>query len=327
MTDLVTPPPPPPDVRTPSRSRRAAIALGAAALVLTVVGAFALVSAGRDDDAHAQPLSLVFTAGRSESYSIHQTIDGSLSSELIGGEQPITLDMTQRVTWTVTDVDPRGIATIEVTIDHVSGSVDGRPLPAASTAIPPVEIRVAPDGRVVSAGGLALGGAGQTQGFGFPGMSQLTPILPDDGVAVAPGDTWHKSFSQPFPFGDGKIAFTARSRYERDETIDGTPAALISTDMDVPLDFTVNVGELLDAVGSGDARTGATGLDLLRDATLTYDGAGTISQTSWVDLDAKELLRSRSSGRFDISVGLAGVPGFDGTLRFSGSFSQDVATA
>jgi hypothetical protein len=97
--------------------------------------------------------------------------------------------------------------------------------------------------------------------------------------------------------------------------------------MDVPLDFTVNVGELLDAVGSGDARTGATGLDLLRDATLTYDGAGTISQTSWVDLDAKELLRSRSSGRFDISVGLAGVPGFDGTLRFSGSFSQDVATA
>jgi hypothetical protein len=327
--ETLTVPPPPPTAAEPRppRRRRAGLVAGAVVVVIAVVGALVFVATRDADRAQAQPLALSFAQGDSRSYEIHQTIDGTLSSDLLGGDQPIDLDLTQRVTWAVTDVDGHGVATIEVTVDDISGTVDGQPIPSASSDVPPIEIQVAPDGRVVSAGGLALGGAGQTQGFGFPGMSQITPLLPDDGHAVAPGDTWHTAFSQPFPYGDGTIRFSADSRYDRDETLDGRDAAVIVTDMKVPLDFTLDLADLLDALGGAeDLPAGATGLDLLGDASLTYGGQGTISQTSWVDLGAKELLKSSSTGDFDISVSFAGVPGFEGDLSFTGSFTQDLAT-
>jgi hypothetical protein len=56
-------------------------------------------------------------------------------------------------------------------------------------------------------------------------MGQLTPLLPDEGEMVAVGDSWEKSFSQEFPFGEGTIEFTATSTYERDETVNGREAA------------------------------------------------------------------------------------------------------
>jgi hypothetical protein len=190
--------------------------------------------------------------------------------------------------------------------------------------MPPIEIVIAPDGRVVSAGGLSLGGAGQTQGFGFPGMGQMTPILPDEGDVVAPGDTWEKEFSQDFPFGEGTIEFTATSTYQRNEDVDGREAAVIITDMTVPLDFTFEFQDLIDSLGSDLGASGATGMDMFAGASMAYSGAGTFTQTSWVDLEAEELLRTESSGDFDMTVAFAGVPGFDGTMAFTGTFTQEL---
>src|SRR4029453_6150055 len=123
-------------------------------------------------------------------------------------------------------------------------------------------IQIASDGRVLSAGGLSLGGAGQTQGFGFPGMGQLTPILPDDGDAGSVGDTWDKEFSQDFPFGDGTIEYSATSTYLRNETVDGREAAVIQTQMTVPIDLTLDLAKLLDALDPEIAgAAGAGGLE------------------------------------------------------------------
>jgi hypothetical protein len=319
-------PPTPTPTATPER-RRTGLVFGAIVAVLALVGAFAFVSTRGDDSAQAQALALSFSPGRSETYEIHQTMNGTLSSDLLGGDQPIDLEMTQRVGWAVTDVDAQGNATIRVTVDHVSGTLGGQPIPSASADMQPIDMVVAPDGRVLSAGGLALGGAGQTNGFGFPGMSQIMPILPDDGRAVAPGDTWDKSFSQPFPFGDGRIRYTATSRYDRNVTVDGREAAVIVTDMKVPLDFTLRFADLLDAMGGSDALpSGATGLDALGDASIVYGGQGSFTQTSSVDLAARELVRSSSSGDFDISMSLRGVPGMDaGAIAFRGTFTQDLS--
>jgi len=213
-----------------------------------------------------------------------------------------------------------------VTVSEMSGTVNGTELP--ETPIPTIEMVIAPDGRIVSAGGLALGGAGQTQGFGFPGMGQLTPLLPDEGDAVAVGDTWEKNFSQDFPFGEGTIEFAATSTYERDETVNGREAAVIVTEMTVPMDFTLSFADLLESLGS--EASGVTGADLslFDEAVIAYAGEGTITQTSFVDLEAQEVLKTESSGGFDIVMSFTGIPGLEvagpAEVAFNGTFTQEM---
>jgi hypothetical protein len=326
-TDPIPPPPPsaPVEPAEPPSRRGAlvAVAIGVAVVVLAGVAVFALT---RSDRAEAQPLALAFEQGESQSYEIDQTIDAEIASDVFGSES-ISMDVSQVVSWEVTSVDDEGNATIEVTVSEVSGSLNGQPIPGDAASVPAVEIEIAPDGRVLSAGGLALGGAGQTQGFGFPGMGQVTPILPDEGEEVSVGDTWEKEFSQEFPFGEGTIEFSATSTYERDEEVNGRTAAVIVTDLTVPLDFTLSFSDLLETLGP--ELTGATGagqLDALADASIDYGGQGAFTQTSFVDLEAKELLRTQSEGTFDIAMTFSGVPGLEsaGTVDFTGTFSQDL---
>jgi hypothetical protein len=332
-TNPIVPSPPEPETpwssmpappEPPAPRRRTGLIAGSIVAVLALgVAAFALVSTqGGGESANAKPLALSFTQGQTATYAIHMTMDGQMSSELFG-QMPLQMDMSQVQTWTVRSIDGDGVATIEVTTSELSGVVNNAPLPA--TAVPPIEIEVAPDGRVISAGGLALGGAGQTQGFGFPGSSQLTPILPDEGDRVAPGDSWEKEFSQEFPFGEGTIEYTASSTYERNEDVNGQQAAVIVTELTVPMDFTLRFDELISALGE-DALEGAGPVEIgaIRDATVSYGGQGEFSQTSYVDLEAKEMLRTTGAGDFEISMTFEGIPGFSGGIDFSGSFTQSV---
>jgi hypothetical protein len=318
--------PPAPEPSAPAPSKRKALIAGAIVgtlILITGITVYAFVQGG---SAEAQPLALSFTQGQSQTYEIHQTMDADIASDVLGS-QPISMDITQVVGWEVVSVADDGTATIEVTVSEMSGTVNGTELP--DTPVPPIEIVIAPDGRIVSAGGLALGGAGQTQGFGFPGMGQLTPLLPDEGETVAVGDSWDKSYSQEFPFGEGTIEFTATSTYERDETVNGREAAVIVTEMTVPMEFTLSFADLLEALGP--EVTGATGADLslFEDAQIAYAGEGIIAQTSFVDLEAKELLQTESSGTFEIVMSFTGIPGLEvagpAEVAFDGTFTQEMA--
>jgi hypothetical protein len=327
MSQISTPqvplpaPPPAHEPEAPTR-RRGMIAL-AVAVVLVVLAGLVAFAITRSDTAEAQPLALSFTQGQERTYDVHQTMDANISSPLFGDEA-LSMDVSQVVGWKVVSVDDDGTATIEVSVSDMSGTVNGTEVP--STPAPPIEIRIAADGRVLSAGGFSLGGAAETQGFGFPGMGQLTPILPDDGDAVSVGDTWDKEFSQDFPFGEGTIDFSARSTYVRNETVNGREAAVVATQMTVPIDATLDLAELLDALGPEiTGATGAAGLEQLGDGSIAYVGGGTFTQTSFVDLDARELLKTQSRGRFDISMTFEGIPGLaEGSveLNFAGSFTQ-----
>ena len=323
------PPPPEPDRSPPAprRRRTGPIAIAIGVVVALVAGATVLALTQRGS-AEAQPLALSFTEGQEQTYEIHQTMDGQISSALIG-DQPFSMDMTQVVSWNVVTVDEEGTATIEVTVSEMSGSMNGAAIP--STPIPPVEIVIAPDGRV-SAGGFdlgALGGAGQTQGSGLPGMGQLTPILPDEGEEVAPGDSWEKDFSQELPFGSGAIEYTASSTYDRNETVNGREAAVIVTDFTVPLDLSIDFADVIEGVGSElSGLTGPGAAEELRDASIAIGGQATTAQTSYVDLQAEELLRTNSRGEFEMSMRLSGIPELGGTgpveFDFSGTFTQEL---
>jgi hypothetical protein len=303
--------------------RRRGVIAAAIAVVLIVVAGLAAFAITRSDTAEAQPLALSFTQGEEKTYDVHQTMDAKVSSPLFGDE-PLSMDVSQVVGWKVVSVDDAGTATIEVTVSDMSGTLNGSEVP--STPAPPIQIQIASDGRVLSAGGLSLGGAAQTQGFGFPGMGQLTPILPDDGDAVSVGDTWDKEFSQDFPFGDGTIEFSATSTYVRNETVNGREAAVIQTQMTVPIDVTLDLAKLLDALGPEiTGATGASGLDALGGGSIAYVGQGTFTQTSFVDLAASEMLKTQSDGDFDISMRFEGIPGLADApveMSFTGSFSQ-----
>ncbi len=323
MSQISTPqvpmpaPPPMPEPIAPTR-RRGMVAL-AVAVVLVVVAGLVAFAITRSNSAEAQPLALSFTQGEERTYDLDQTMDANISSPLFG-DQPLSMDVSQVIGWKVVSVDDAGTATIEVTVSDMSGTINGTEVPSAPT--PPIEIRIAADGRVLSAGGLSLGGAGQT----FPGMGQLTPILPDEGDAVSVGDTWDKEFSQDFPFGEGTIDFSASSTYVRNETVNGREAAVIETRMTVPIDATLELAELLDALGPEiTGATGGAGLEQLGDGSIAYVGRGTFNQTSFVDLEARELLKTRGGGRFDISMTFEGIPGLpEGSVKmnFAGSFTQ-----
>lgn len=316
-------PPPTVDTAAPAPRRRTGLMIGAIVAAVVLIAGVAVFALTQGDSAEAQPLSLAFTQGQSQTYEIHQTMNADIASDVLGS-QALTMDVAQVVGWEVTSVADDGTATISVTVSEMSGTVNGTELP--ETPIPALEMQIAPDGRIVSAGGLALGGAGQTQGFGFPGMGQLTPLLPDEGETVSVGDSWDKDFSQDFPFGEGTIEFTATSTYERDETVNGREAAVIVTEMSVPMDFTMNFADLLASLGPEAA--GLTGADLLGDAEIAYTGDGTITQTSFVDLEAHELLKTESSGTFDIAMTFSGIPGLEAAgpaeVTFDGTFTQEM---
>lgn len=334
--ETMLPPPPPPVVPPPTppgpeswaapgtssgRRRTGPIVIAVVAVLAIVGGLVAFTTLGGDGpSARALPLALAFAEGQHETYTTHMTMDGQMDLGELMGSQPVVMDVTQTVTWEVTAVDDEGVATVTVTVDEMRGTVNGMAVPDAASSTPPVEMRIAPDGRILSAGGMSFAGADVTGGATFPGMGQMTPLLPDE--PVEPGDTWTKDFSQEVPFGEGTIEFTSTSTLERYEDVDGVNAAVVTTEFTVPMDFTIDFAELLATVGSEGMPTGSGDLE---DASIAYAGEGAFRQTAWVDTDAERMLKMTSSGSFDMTMAFSGLGLFEGVdIVFTGDFTQDL---
>lgn len=307
-----------------TRRRPVGLIAGAVVVVLALLAGFvAFTTLGGDgESANAQPLSLVFTEGESRTYTIHMTLDGRLEAgEALGGSQQLQMDMTETMTWRVVSVNPDGVATVRVTIDEISGSLNGIEMPSDGVKdMPSIDMQIAPDGKVLTAGGLSFAGFDQTGGAGFPGMGQLTPLLPDG--PVAPGDTWTEEFTQDIPFGEGTIEYTSTSTLERYEDVNGVEAAVVTSRYTVPMDFRIEFGELLESMGGAEGIAGATGM---AGASISYRGEGSFVMTSWIALEAKEMLKMTSSGSFDMTMAFEGVPAVDAAeVGFAGDFTQDL---
>ena len=310
----VTPPPPPPTRRVP------VFLLGAVSLVVVVVAGMLVVRTVRPERPVAlRTIALAFTEGQTSSYRLAMTWDGTMSTG--GLDQPMKLDLGETITWTVVDVARDGVATIRTEISDVTGSVNGISAPQGSTSVPAITMRIAPDGRVLDAGGLGFGSEGTSSGLGLPGMGQVTPLLPDH--TVSPGDTWDTHFSQPNPFGTGAFTYDAHSTLQGYEDVQGIRAARIRSVLQMPFDFDVDLAKLLGAMGT--APTGSTGLADIGNATFHYGGSGSFTQTAWVDLDAKQMLKTDSAGSFEMKISLAGVPQVsEDEIDFRGDFTQSV---
>ncbi len=325
------PPPPAPELEAASpappraRPRRLLVSAILAALALVAGIAVAWTLGGRGNQAEARPLALSFTPGDRETYELHLAMDGTLGAGELG-EMPFDMDLREVLTWEVTDVDAEGVATIEVAVSEVSGSVNGIEVPTDPSQPPSLQMRVAPDGRVLEVGGLSFAGTDPSSGLSFPGMGQMTPLLPDH--PVAPGDRWTTSFSQANPFGEGEISYETTSTFLREEELDGVRTAVIRSEMTIPLDLTISLDEMLAAMG-GDVG-GSRDAEGLRGLEIAYDGEGSLTQTAWVDLDAQQALKIVSSGTFDMTVAVSGPDGLEELgdlgqgITFRGDLTQEL---
>jgi hypothetical protein len=307
----------------PPRRVRPRLVIGAVAVVVALVAGFVAVQLTRSEEkAEAQALAFAFTQGQTQTYLVHMAMNGTMAMEGFGqasaGEMPLEMDMTETVTWKVLSVDGNGVATIEASVTHVSGTVNGVAIPDSAAGSAPTQMKIAPNGRLLDVGGMSipssLQGAGGLEGV--PGLDQYTPLLPD--YPVEPGDSWTKVFREKIPFGRGTMQFTTVNTFDRYEVVNGVRAAVITTGLNLPLDFTIDFDKLL--AGQEEASGGVD----MSGVSASYGGEVSLSVTAWVDPSAKQLLKSSASGDIDMTMEMSGAEAFEGQMTLKGTFSEEM---
>lgn len=117
---------------------------------------------------------------------------------------------------------------MSIGLSRVTSQTNGSTDTATDFSVPPVEIRITSDGRVLNVKNGMRYGSGSPAGLGVGrGSGLISAVLPDR--PVKPGDTWERKYDQLNPFGSGAIHITAKSTYLRDEWFAGVNAAVVET--------------------------------------------------------------------------------------------------
>jgi hypothetical protein len=211
-----------------------------------------------------------------------------------GSIVPMQLDFQQRLSGRVLSVDQDGVASVRMTVKTLSATADAQPVPPSALPVCRSTLRVAPDGRILDSSGVPPGF--HPSGLSpIPSFDQLTPLLPDQPIAI--GDGWSKSYEQPWPLGDGSLRVDSGSRLVGHQQVDGTETAVIETTSTMPLDLSVDIRKIAKVLGESDF-----GFPIDRDAELLYTGELRFNETSWFDPTDGRLVSSSGSGRFSVTV-------------------------
>jgi len=238
---------------------------------------------------HAQAISLAFKQGEQFKYALHFT--GTFTAHIGAVAQDVKIDAKARETVATTAVEPDGTADMTLTLSDLTITTTGKAADGSTTtstttqtnAIPPQQLKVAPDGRILSINGQNISSESP---FGvLTGSYLVYAVLPDS--AVKAGDKWSKSYDQAQPGGSSSVHVTSNSTYLRDESFHGVNSAVIETKS--AADFTMNLippKSPLPNTPNG-TRPGPTpgGLG-------SVQGSETSDTTSWVDPAAHRVLKS-----------------------------------
>jgi type IV pilus assembly protein PilA len=289
---------------------RRSIALALVVVLVAAAGAYLFLN--RSSSPSGTALALSLTQGQTYRYHTDMTFDGSI--KVAGQAAPVSMQFGEDFAWKVESVDASGVATVTMTVESITSTVNGQ---STSVGDPmTIQVKVAKDGRILTAGNLALTG-GSSTAEGFPGTDQFLPLLPDH--PVKPGDSWDKTFDQAFPFGAGKIHYVAHNSYLRNEAVGGVQAAVIGGSVTVPLDLTIDPNEISKAL---DAPSDPT---IPKGAKVLFTGTMNLTQTAWLDLAKHTLLKGSLAGAMDMTIQLKGIPAPtgipDGKIGLAGNVS------
>lgn len=272
---------------------------------------------------HAQTLSLTYTSGATYKYSLHSTADEAMTIGAMA--TPLKFELTGSETVTVNSVDSGGIADLEISLTNltlksttgtVTNTTTGMPSPA-------IDMKIGPDGRIVSVNGngsAAFGVFSPAGGGGF-----ISAVLPDN--AVKPGDTWSKDFDQANTLGAGSIHVATNSKYLRDESLQGVNAAVVQTTSTATYELTMDVSKFAFGAGSP-----TPPLPQGMPQSITVKGTSTSDVTSWIDPAGHRVIKSRMSGTTDASLNMeaaagATMPGMPGSFTIKGKETTDISPA
>ncbi len=269
--------------------------------------------------AHAQTISLAFKQGEQFKYTLHFT--GTFSAQVGNVSQDVKIDAKARETVSITTVESDGTADMTLTLSDLTITITGKSADGSTTtsttsqtsAIPPQQLKVAPDGRILSINGESISSASP---FGVLAGSYLVyAVLPD--TAVKPGDKWSKSYDQAQLGGSSSVHVMTNSTYLRDESFHGVNAAVIETKS--AADFTMNLFPPQSSPPStpNGARAGPTpgGFGAMQ-------GSVESDTTSWLDPGARRVLKSSMKAMLK-----ANITEFENQVTVTGTQSVDLEPA
>jgi hypothetical protein len=292
-----------------------------ALIALFLVAACGSVAAG--SQAHA--IRLAYKAGDSYKYSLHFVLNYTIGVQ--GVSLPLDLDMSGKESVKVKSVDSSGVADLSITLTDMSAkvSVNGT-TNTTTTASSTVEVKVGPDGHVISVNGSAMSGSGSLPGLSGTDSGLISAILPDK--PVKPGDTWTKNYDDTnFMGSTGTLHVTTDNKYLRDDKVSNINAAVVESKIDASLDLTFDTSSLGGGSSLFPARGGSSGLQ-----SMSMKGTTKSDVTSYIDASAGHILKSHSTGTVDATINLnmaagSAAPGLTGPITFKGTQTLDMNPA
>ena len=221
----------------------------------------------------AQTLKLAYKQGDAHTFATHIVIKETIDVGTV--TEPVNVDITATETETVQSVESDGVADVTIAFSGATGTVSAAgQTTSVIPAMAPIQAMIAPDGRTLSMNGVSFTGGSPLGSVGSSGPESA--VFPDN--AVKPGDTWAKTYDRANPFGGGTVSVTAKSKYLRDEKINGVQAAVVNTKSAVPLDITVDLSKYGQAAGAP-----ITALINLGITGMSIQGADNGDTTTWID--------------------------------------------
>ncbi len=269
--------------------------------------------------AHAQTISLAFKQGDQFKYTLHFT--GTFSAQIGSVSQDVKIDAKAKETVTITAVESDGTADMTLTLSDLTITTTGKSADGSTTtstttqtnAIPPQQLRVTPDGRILSINGESIS---STSPFGVLAGSYLVyAVLPD--TAVKPGDKWSKSYDQAQPGGSSSVHVTTNSTYLRDESFHGVNAAVIETKSSA--DFTMN---LFPPQSPPPSTPNGTRAGPTPGGFGAMHGSVESDTTSWIDPNGRRVLKSSMKATLKSTI-----TEFENQVTVTGTQSVDLEPA
>ncbi|HET7419535.1 MAG TPA: hypothetical protein VFL27_04070 [Candidatus Dormibacteraeota bacterium] len=290
---------------------------------LAVAALFLVAACGSATTVSAHTISLAYKAGDSYKYALHFVLKYTVGIQSMGMSVPLDLDLSAKEAVKVNSVDSSGVADVTITLTDLTTKTSANgTTTTTTTASTTVNVKIGPDGRIVSVNGNAMGSSS------LPGMSAtdsgfVSAILPDH--AVKPGDTWSKSYDQSNVAGStGALHITSDNKYLRDEKVGSAGAAVVDSKIDATLDLKFD-----NSSGSGTPLfpSGSNGLQ-----SMAMTGTEKSDVMSWIDTSARHVLKSHSTGSVDATLNItmaAGStqPGLSGPITIKGTQTLDMNPA
>jgi len=269
----------------------------------------------------AHTLALAYAKGDQHRYALHMTLNMSVDVGSVA--ELVKIDITGSETETVNSVDSSGVADITLSMSGVTvkSSVNGV-TSSTTQATPDSDMKVASDGRVLSFNGLSFSGGSPFGAAG--GGSPMRAVL--SGSPVKPGDTWSKDYDQANPLGTGSVHITAKSKYLRDEKVNGVQTAVVHTTLTTPMDISIDFAKVAQMAAAAAPLKGF-GIE-----GMTFKGTTVSDVTTWFDTKARSMVKSTFTSNIDatFSFTLAAnstFPGPAGPFTIKGTEAMEINPA